>query len=75
METGVLGVPCQLALSLVEVALNLILDSATIQHRLMEELLVLVKAQKLLLAMHSNAQLVKQTIYNKQLLYLLYYLD
>ena len=41
METGVLGVPCQLALSLAEVEPNLILDSATIQHRLMEELLVL----------------------------------
>jgi hypothetical protein len=39
METGVLGVPCQLALSLAEVVLDLILDSATIQHHLMEELL------------------------------------
>jgi hypothetical protein len=41
MEVGVLGVPCPLALSLAEVVLNLILDFATIQHHLMEELLVL----------------------------------
>jgi hypothetical protein len=60
METGVLGAHFQLALSLAEVELNLIRDSATIQHRLMEELLVPDQAQKMLLAIHSCVPLVKK---------------
>jgi hypothetical protein len=75
METGVCGAPYQLALLLAEEELKITPDFAIIQHHPLEVQLVLVQAQKLLLAMHSNAQLVKQTIYNKQLLYLLYYLD
>jgi hypothetical protein len=60
METGVLGAPCQLALSLAGVALNLIRDSATIHHHLMEEQLVRDQAQKMLLAIHSCVPLVKK---------------
>ena len=54
------GVPCQVALSLAEVEPSLILDSATIQHHLMEELLVPDQAQKMLLAIHSCVPLVKK---------------
>ncbi len=54
-----LGVPFPLALLPVEGELNLTLDSATIQLRLLEEQHALVQAQKMPLAMPSNAQLVK----------------
>ena len=69
METGVCGAPYQLALLLAEEELKITPDFAIIQHHPLEVQLVLVQAQKLHLAMHSNAQLVKQTIDNKKLLH------
>jgi hypothetical protein len=69
METGDCGAPYQLALLLAEEELKITPDFAIIQHHPLEVQLVLVQVQKLLLAMHSNAQLVKQTIANKQSLH------
>ncbi len=65
-----LGAHCQLALLLAEGELKITPDFAIIRHHPLEVQLVLVQAQKLHLAMHSNAQLVKQTIANKQLLHI-----
>jgi hypothetical protein len=58
METGVLGVPCQLALLLAEGALNLTLESATTRLRRTGELLAKDHFLKLLRAMSSHAELV-----------------
>jgi hypothetical protein len=60
MEAGVLGIPFPPAAPPAEGGHNLILDSATIQHHLLVEQHALAQAQKMLLAMPSNAQLVKQ---------------
>jgi hypothetical protein len=58
METGVLGVPCQLVLLLAEGALNLTVESATTRQRLTGELLAQDHFLKLLGAMSSHAELV-----------------
>jgi hypothetical protein len=59
METGVPGVPFPLAVLPAEGELNLTLGFATIQHHLSVEQHALVQAQKMPLAIPSNAQLVK----------------
>ncbi len=60
METGVLGVLCQLAVSPAERVLKIALDFATIQHHTMEEQHAQDQALKMLLAIHNNVQLVKK---------------
>jgi hypothetical protein len=59
METGVLGAPLLPVVLPAEVELNLTLGFATIQRHLLVEQHALVQAQKMFLAMNSNAQLVK----------------
>jgi hypothetical protein len=59
MEAGVLGVPFPPAVQPAEAELNLTLGFATIQHHLSVVQHALVQAQKMPLAMPSNAQLVK----------------
>ena len=59
METGVLGVPFPLAVSPAEGVHKNAPDLAITKHYLMEIQFVLEKPQKVSLAMHSNAQLVK----------------
>jgi hypothetical protein len=59
MGAGVNGVPCHLAVLLAEEELKITPGFATIQDHLMAELLVPDQAQKMFLAIPSNAQLVK----------------
>jgi hypothetical protein len=59
METGVLGVPFPLAVSLAEWELKTAPDFAIIQFPLLEEQFALDQAQKMLLAMPCHVQWVK----------------
>jgi hypothetical protein len=59
MDTGVLGVPFPFAVSPAERVLKNAPDLAITKQYRMEIQFVLEKSQKLFLAMHRNAQLVK----------------
>jgi hypothetical protein len=61
MEAGVIGVPFLPVVLPAEVELKTAPDHATIQHHLWEEQHALVQAQKMPLAMPSNAQSVKKS--------------